>query len=184
MSLSSLLSLIPLPIASLLAVPMLSSWSTSLNLIFLSLAWTTVAATYSPLQLELFGPLLLRVTLYILPSLLFLLIDIGVPSLAVEFKAHGKWGIATNQRGRGRKVRSVVAWSVANVVLCVVLQAGIEFVVTDVLRMKSLLVMKGSRWGLNHLPSPWGMVKDALVGVLARNVSLLLCLVIDEGMCY
>lgn len=171
MSLSSLFSLIPLPIASLLAIPMLSSWSTSLNLIFLSLAWTTLAATYSPLQLELFGPFALRLALYIIPSLFFLVFDTGVPSLAVEFKAQGKWGIATNQKGGKAKLRRVVAWSVANVLLCVVLQAAIEFLVTDVLRMKSLLMIKGSRWGLNHLPNPWAMVKHALVGVLSRNVS-------------
>ena len=64
-----------------------------------------------------------------------------------------------------------MAWSVLNVVLCVVLQAAIEFLVTDVLRLKSLLLIKGSRWGLNHLPNPWTMVKHALIGVLSRNVS-------------
>ncbi|KAJ8116939.1 hypothetical protein OPT61_g1749 [Boeremia exigua] len=170
MSLSSILNLIPLPIASLLAIPMLSSWSTSLNLIFLSLAWTTLAATYSPLQLELFGPFALRLALYILPSLIFLVFDIGIPSLAVELKAQGQWGIPTNQRGGKAKVRRVVAWSVANVVLCVVLQAAIEFLATDVLMLKSLLLIKGSRWGLNHLPNPWTMVKHALIGVLSRNV--------------
>jgi signal transduction histidine kinase len=170
MSLSSLLSLIPLPIASLLAIPMLSSWSTSLNLIFLSLAWTTLAATYSPLQLELFGPFALRFALYMIPSLAFLIFDVGLPSLAVEFKTQGNWGIATKQKGGKAKVRRVVAWSVMNVVMCVVLQAGVEWLVTDVLRMKSLLVIKGSKWGLNHLPNPWAMVKHALVGVLSRNV--------------
>ncbi|KAF2631178.1 hypothetical protein BU25DRAFT_407713 [Macroventuria anomochaeta] len=170
MSLSSLLSLIPLPIASLLAIPMLSSWSTSLNLIFLSLAWTTLAATYSPLQLELFGPLALRLALYILPSLIFLVFDIGIPSLAVELKAQGTWGIATNQKGGKKKMRRVVLWSVCNVLGCVMLQAAIEFLVTDVLRLKSLLLIKGSRWGLNHLPNPWTMVKHALVGILSRNM--------------
>lgn len=70
------------------------------------------------------------------------------------------------------KVRRVVAWSVVNVVGTVVLQAAIEFLVTDVLNMKSLLLIKGSKWGLNHLPNPWAMVKHALVGVLSRNVSL------------
>jgi hypothetical protein len=112
-----------------------------------------------------------RLALYILPSLIFLIFDIGVPSLAVEFKAHGKWGIPSNQRGGKRKVRHVVLWSVANVLLGVLVQAAIEFVVTDVLNMKSLLRIKGSRWGLNHLPSPWSMVKHALAGVLMRNVS-------------
>ncbi|EOA86908.1 hypothetical protein ACJQWK_08960 [Exserohilum turcicum] len=149
---------------------MLSSWSTSLNLIFLSVAWTTIAASYSPLQLELVAPLVLRLSLYIIPSLAFLLFDIGVPSLAVEFKSQGKWGIPSNQKGGAKVVRRVVAWSCANVLLTVVLQAGIEFLVTDVLRMKSLLLIKGSRWGLNHLPNPWIMVKHGIIGLVSRNV--------------
>jgi hypothetical protein len=171
MSLSSLLAPITLPLASFLAIPMFSSWSTSLNLVFMSLAWTTVAATYSPLQLEFFAPFLLRLALYIVPSTIFLLFDIALPSLALEFKAQGEWGIATRQRGGKAKVRRVVLWSCINVLLIVGVQALVEFLVTDVLRMRSLLVIKGSRWGLNHLPNPWTMIKHALVGGLARNVS-------------
>lgn len=170
---SSLLAPIALPLGSFLAIPMLSSWSTSLNLIFLSVAWTTVAATYSPLQLELFAPFVLRVSLFIIPSLIFLLFDIGVPSLAVEFKSQGKWGIASNQRGGSKTVKKVVMWSIANVLLTVAIQAAVEWLVTDVLRMRSLLLIKGSKWGLNHLPNPWTMVKHAIIGLLARNVRLI-----------
>jgi hypothetical protein len=151
---------------------MLSSWSTGLNLIFLSVAWTTIAASYSPLQLELIAPLVLRLSLYIIPSLIFLLFDIGVPSLATEFKTQGQWGIASNQKGGIRGVRKVVLWSCVNVLVTVGLQAGIEFLVTDVLQMRSLLLIKGSKWGLNHLPNPWTMVKHGVVGLMARNVSV------------
>jgi uncharacterized membrane protein len=140
---------------------MLSSWSTSLNLVFLSLAWTTIAATYSPLQLEAFAPLFIRLTLYIFPSLFFLLFDIGIPSLSTEFKSQGKHGIATWQKGGKRKLWRVVGWSVANVCLTVVVQAAVEWAVTE-----------GSKWGLNHLPYPWTMIKHAVMGLLARNVSL------------
>jgi hypothetical protein len=66
----------------------------------------------------------------------------------------------------------VAGWSLANVVLTVAIQAAIEFLVTDVLRMRSLLQIKGSKWGLNHLPYPWTMIKHAIMGLLARNVSL------------
>ncbi|KAI4670934.1 uncharacterized protein J4E88_009686 [Alternaria novae-zelandiae] len=52
----------------------------------------------------------------------------------------------------------------------VALQAGIEFLITDVLQMRSLLLIKGSRWGLNHLPNPWTMVKHGILGLLSRNV--------------
>ncbi|KAL5418019.1 hypothetical protein PMIN03_001256 [Paraphaeosphaeria minitans] len=170
MSLSSLLAPLSLPLASLLALPLLSSWSTSLNLLFISLTWTTLALSYSPLQLEFFGPLLLRTSLYLLPSLLFLALDTLIPSLAVELKAQGERGLPARQRGGGRKVRNVVFWSAANVLLGIALQGGIEFFVTDVARMRSLLVVKGSRWSLNHLPNPWGVVKHLGIGIVSRNV--------------
>jgi hypothetical protein len=167
MSLASLLA----PFASLLAIPMLSSWSTSLNLVFISLAWTTLAASYSPLQLEFFAPLAARLFLYIIPSTIFLIFDICVPSLSTEFKSQGDLGIATKQKGGTRKLRRVVGWSVVNVLLAVGVQAGIEWLVTDVLQMRSLLLIKGSKWTLNHLPYPWTMGKHAVLGFLARNVS-------------
>lgn len=176
MSLSALLAPLTLPLASLFAIPMLSSWSTSLNLVFLSLTWTTIAMTYSPLELELFGPLLLRTALYIVPSLLFLAVDLGVPSLAVEMKAQRERGLPGRQKGGTRKIRNVVLWSCGNVLLGVVLQGGIEFLVTDVLRMRSLLVIKGSRWSLNHLPNPWKLAKHLGVGIVSRNVRLPLVL--------
>lgn len=150
---------------------MLSSWSTSLNLVFFSLTWTTIAMTYSPLQLEFFAPLFLRIFLYLLPSALFLLFDLGVPSLAVEFKAQREMGLPGRQKGGTRKVRMVVAWACINVMLAVGLQAGIEFLVTDVLRMRSLLLIKGSRWSLNHLPNPWTLFKHLGLGLVTRNVS-------------
>ena len=174
MSLSALLAPITLPLASLFAIPMLSSWSTSLNLVFFSLTWTTLALSYSPLQLEFFGPLFLRTILYLLPSVLFLMIDLGVPSLAVEIKTQGETGLAGRQRGGLAKVRKVVAWSTFNVLLAVALQAGVEWLVTDVLRLRSLLLIKGSAWSLNHLPNPWSLAKHAVLGLVSRNVSSLL----------
>jgi hypothetical protein len=170
MSLSALLAPLSLPLASLFAIPMLSSWSTSLNLVFFSLTWTTIALTYTPLQLEFLGPLFIRTTLYILPSILFLLFDLSVPSLAVEIKAQGAGGLPGRQRGGAKKVRAVVAWSVVNVLLGVALQAGVEFLFTGVFRMRSLLLIKGSAWTLNHLPNPWGLVKHAIIGIVSRNV--------------
>jgi hypothetical protein len=128
--------------------------------------------TYSPLQLEFFAPLFLRTTLYIVPSALFLIFDTLVPSLAVELKAQGEYALPTKQKGGKEKVRRVVAWSAFNVLLAVAIQAGIEFVVTDVLRLRSLLLIKGSRWSLNHLPSPWSLVKHFFLGIFFRNVCL------------
>lgn len=170
MSLTSLLAPISIPLASLFAIPMLSSWSTSLNLVFFSLTWTTIAMTYSPLQLEFFGPLFLRIFLYLLPSALFLLFDLGVPSLAVEIKAQGEMGLPGRQRGGLGKIRRVVCWSIVNVLLAVAIQAGVEWCATDVLRMRSLLLIKGSAWSLNHLPNPWSLFKHTVLGLISRNI--------------
>jgi hypothetical protein len=103
--------------------------------------------------------------------LIFLLFDIGVPSLSAELKSQGQLGIATKQKGGKKKMWRVAGWSLANVVLTVGIQAAIEFVVTDIFRMRSLLQIKGSKWTLNHLPYPWTMIKHAVMGLLARNVS-------------
>lgn len=80
-------------------------------------------------------------------------------------------GIPTRQKGGKRKMWRVAGWSCLNVILAVAIQAGIEFLITDVFRMRSLLQIKGSKWGLNHLPYPWTMIKHAVMGLVARNVS-------------
>ncbi|KAF2750381.1 hypothetical protein M011DRAFT_517483 [Sporormia fimetaria CBS 119925] len=170
MSLSGLLTSLTLPLAPFFAIPMLSSWSTSLNLIFFSLTWTTIAATYSPLQLEFFAPLVLRTFLYIIPSAIFLLFDLGVPSLAEQIKAQREYALAGRQKGGRRKIVHVVSWSIFNVLLGVALQAGLEWLVTDVLQFRSLLMIKGSKWSLNHLPNPWGLFKHVILGVVLRNL--------------
>ncbi|CAI6276672.1 unnamed protein product [Periconia digitata] len=36
--------------------------------------------------------------------------------------------------------------------------------------MRSLLVIKGSRWALNHLPNPWNLFKHAVIGLVSRNI--------------
>jgi hypothetical protein len=109
--------------------------------------------------------------LYILPAGIFLLFDLGVPSLAAQLKAQGEYGLPARQKGGAAKVRRVVAWSVFNVLLGVAIQAGLEWLVTDVLHFRSLLLIKGSKWTLNHLPNPWTLVKHTFLGLILRNVS-------------
>lgn len=64
----------------------------------------------------------------------------------------------------------MVLWSCANVVVGVAVQAGLEWVATEVVGVRSLLLVKGSRWSLNHLPNPWTMGKHVVVAVVVRNV--------------
>jgi len=124
--------------------------------------------TYAPLQIEFFAPLVIRLLLYILPSTLFLAFDLLLPSLAVELKAQREYALP-GRLGR-KKLAKVAAWSCFNILLGVTLQAAIEFIVTDVLRLRSILAIKGGSWSLNHLPSPWTMVKNISEGLVLRNV--------------
>ena len=54
--------------------------------------------------------------------------------------------------------------------LVVALQAGIEALVTDVLKPRSILVIKDSVWSFNHLPNPWTMAKSIAEGLVLQNV--------------
>ena len=56
--------------------------------------------------------------------------------------------------------------------LSVALQAGIEWPVTDVLKLRSIQVIKDSVWSFNHLPNPWTMAKSIAEGLILQNVSV------------
>jgi hypothetical protein len=68
---------------SLSALPLFfssyNSWSTSLNLLFFYITWSTLILSHSPLKIELIGSLIIRVLFFWVPALLFLLFDIASP---------------------------------------------------------------------------------------------------------
>lgn len=122
---------------------------------------------YALLQIEFFVPLVVRLMLYIPPSAGFPAFD---TSLAVELKAQGDVALLGSY-GR-KKFSRVVAWSCFNVLLSVALQAGIEWPVIDVLKLRSILVIKGSVWSFNHLLNPWTMAKSIAEGLILQNASV------------
>lgn len=80
--------LLSLPILSFFFSSATTSWSTSLNLLFFYLTWSTLILSHSPLHIQLFGTLAIRLLFFLLPSLLFLAFDSLLPSLAESIK-HG-----------------------------------------------------------------------------------------------
>ena len=155
-------ALFSLPALSFLIIPTLSSYSTSLNLLFFYLTWSTLVLSHPPLKVEILGTLAVRILFYVLPSTFFLLFDNALPSAAVGLKAQGDVALPTNQQGgRWWKIALV---SVGNVLLGVALQAGVEAVFTEVLHIRSALKVTTT------LPMPWGIAKDLLRGLLLREV--------------
>ena len=155
-----------IPALSFLIIPTFSSYSTSFNLLFFYLTWSTLILSNSPLKIELFGTLAIRVLFYIIPSLGFLAFDSAAPTVAVKIKEHGEDALPLSIDADGKKDRwwRVALVSIGNVLLGVALQAGIELLFTEVLHIRSALKVSTS------LPMPWTMAIDVLKGLFLREV--------------
>lgn len=145
------------------------SWSTSLNLLFFTLLWTTIVWTYRPFLVELYSTLAVRFLFYLVPCAFFLSFDAALPALARSFKAQGARALPVNaarQRGQSAKKRItfIVGIAVANVLLSSLAQAAVEALLTEVLHTRSALRMSAI------LPAPWSMVKDVVRAMFIRGV--------------
>ncbi|KAL9109373.1 MAG: hypothetical protein Q9227_006003 [Pyrenula ochraceoflavens] len=155
-----------LPVLSFLFIPAFSSYSTSLNLLFFYLTWSTLVLSHPPLRVEIIGTLAVRLLFYVLPSLFFFCFDALLPSAAESLKAMGDAGLPLKgaKRSRMKETGKIVAWSLGNVLLSVLLQAGVELLFTDALGMKSALKVTTT------LPMPWGIAKDLLKAFAMREI--------------
>lgn len=163
-------ALFSVPVLSLFLIPALSSYTTSLNLIFFYMTWTTLVLSHPPLRVELFGTAAVRILFYALPSLLFFLFDILTPSAAVVIKAQGEGGLPGGKKRRNIRLKElkVAGWALFNLSLGVAAQAAIESLLVRGLGFRSALKVS------MRLPLPWEMVKDMARGLLGREVSLVL----------
>ena len=156
---------VSLPFLSFFALPALTSYTTSLNLLFFTLNWYILLLTHPPLSVELIGISLIQLLCYILPGLLFLAFDLAVPSAASAIKTQGDVALPGRLRGR---VWRVAAWSVGNVCLGVAVMGGLEVVLTKVLGVRTALSLSKS------MPMPWSIAKQVIFLLFSRGVSPLL----------
>jgi hypothetical protein len=170
-------TLLPLPFLSLLMFPLFTSYSTTLNVLFFYLMWSTLVLSHPPLRLEIFGTLLIRIVFYLVPSTTFLLFDTTFPKAAISLKAQEETGLPSPVLGEKplfkklsikmrpkEKWYKVYGWSLLNLLLSVALQGGIDYLFTKVLRMRSALKVTTT------LPMPWGIAKDLVRGFLLREI--------------
>lgn len=155
-----------IPALSFLIIPTFSSYSTSINLLFFYLTWSTLILSNPPLKVEIFGTLAIRVLFYVLPSLTFLAFDSAAPKVAVNIKEHGKDALPLSEGENNREDRwwKIALLSVGNVLLAVALQAGIELLFTEILHIRSALKISTT------IPLPWSMAIDLVKGLLLREV--------------
>lgn len=152
--------ILSLPIVSYFAAPMLTSWSTSLNLLFFYMTWSTLVLSHSPLRIELVGTLAVRIVFWLVPSLFFLLFDTLVPSLAESIKLYGRASIP--RRDASSLARQALL-AVLNLALFTALQAAISVAATVLLNRP---LFKTS----TTLPLPWQIIKHIITLYAAREV--------------
>lgn len=112
-------ALLSIPALSFLLIPTFSSYSTSLNLLFFYLTWSTLILSNPPLKIEALGTLGIRALFYILPALGFLAFDGTASNLAIKIKEHGETALPMGEEQGGRRGRwwKVALVSTANVLL-------------------------------------------------------------------
>lgn len=158
-------AILSIPMLSFLLIPAMSSYSTSLNILFFYMTWATLVLSHPPIRVELVGTVAVRLAFYLFPSLLFFLFDIFMPSGAAVLKAQGHAGLPAGKRGKtGRREAKVAAWSVFNLMLGIGVQGLVELGLTRVLGWKSALKVS------TRLPMPWAIVMDLIRGLLGREV--------------
>ena len=159
---SSLMT-IPLPLLSFLAVPFFGSSSTTISLAFFLLTWVTLVSTHDPLYLELIGTLAIKIIFFVLPSLAVLSFDSLIPSLSASIKSRGAAQLPTQLSSR--RLRNVIIVSVFNVAFSVLVQGLCDFVLTEVLNIRSAIRVS------KIPPAPWPtMVKEVLYGLGCRGL--------------
>lgn len=161
-------ALLSIPALSFLLIPTFSSYSTSLNLLFFYVTWSTLILSNSPLKVEVLGTLGIRVLFYLLPATAFLAFDGATPTLAAKAKEHGESALPMGEEQGGRKGKwwRTALVSTGNVLLGVALQSCVEFVFTKLLHFRSALKISTS------LPMPWAIAIDLIRGLFLREVSL------------
>lgn len=152
--------LLSLPLVSVFFGGGMTSWSTSLNLLFFYMTWSTLVLSHNPLYIELFGTLGIRIVFFLLPSLVFLLFDTLLPSLAESIKHGGSSALPPrNARDLGR----TLLLALGNIVLVTALEAASSLGLTALLGRVPFRTT-------TTLPLPWAIFKQLGLLYAAREV--------------
>lgn len=118
------------------------------------------------MHIELFGTLATRTVFYIVPCLLFLALDLAIPSAAVHIKANGRQAMPHRAIKGGQvpiRMLKYIGVCVGNVLLGVLVQTSIEYIIIHVLRTRSALRIATA------LPMPLTLAKDLSRAFLIRG---------------
>ncbi|KXX78378.1 hypothetical protein MMYC01_206013 [Madurella mycetomatis] len=152
--------LLSLPILSYFSSASLTSWSTSLNLLFFYMTWSTLVLSHDPIKVEIVGTTALRIALWLIPSLFFLAFDTFLPSLSESLKFGGASALPPRNASSIAKLAGLA-------LLNLTLETALEAVVSVVLA----IALKTPVFHTSTtLPLPWQMIKHISLLFAAREV--------------
>lgn len=122
--------LLSLPILSFFFSSATTSYSTSLNILFFYMTWTTLVLSHGPLKIQIFGTLALRLLFFVVPSLFFLLFDTLLPSLAESIKHGGSDALPPRD---ARVLAKTLLLALVNILLETAIEAGASLGMTTLL---------------------------------------------------
>ncbi|KAH6990117.1 hypothetical protein EDB80DRAFT_729504 [Ilyonectria destructans] len=152
--------LLSLPIASYLLAPSSTSLSTSLNLLFFYMTWTTLILSHSPLKIRLVGSLAIRLALWLIPSLITLLFDLALPSLAESIKLGGRSALPPRDP---RRLLRQLGLALFNLVFITAAEGVSSLVFAYIFQEPDFKTNSA-------LPLPWQMAKHILILFSAREL--------------
>ncbi|KAK4180514.1 hypothetical protein QBC36DRAFT_26986 [Triangularia setosa] len=152
--------LLSLPIASYFFSTSVTSWSTSLNLLFFYMTWSTLVLTHSPIQIELIGTTAIRLAFWLVPSLLFLVFDNLLPSVAETIKHNGASALPPRDF---KSLSRLLALAIFNL--------GLETAVEGCLSLGLSVLLKQPVFRTStSLPLPWQMIKQLALLFTLREI--------------
>lgn len=154
--------LFSLPIFTYFLGPALTSWSTSLNLLFFYMTWSTLVLSQPPIVVHIFGILAIRIVFFLIPSLATLLFDVSLPSLAETVKHGGRSALPPRDAAALAKLLGLV---LLNLAVVTAVEAGVSLAL-------SLALHEPVFRTTTTLPLPWGIFKHALALLSARETLL------------
>ncbi|KAJ2902670.1 putative sterol desaturase family protein [Zalerion maritima] len=167
-------ALISLPLISYLLIPGTTSWSTSLNLLFFTMTWTTLTLSHPPLKIELVVVLAIRVAFWLIPSLATLLFDLSLPSIAGQLKHGGSRALPPRD---SKVLGRALGLSLLNLVLSLVAEGTISYGLSSIPLLLSTLGIKAKLVGGPVFatsaapPLPWNIAKHLVLLLAGREIT-------------
>lgn len=151
--------LFSLPLATYFLAPSLTSWSTSLNLLFFYMTWSTLILSHSPLHIHIGGILALRILIWLIPSLFTLLFDISIPSLSEAIKFGGRRSLPPRD---AQKLSRMVGLALLNLGIITAVEAALSYGLLYILKEPPFRTS-------TTLPLPWQILKHIVLLLSLRE---------------